>query len=446
MFCRNCGAEVKDEWKICPNCGKEIVRNNVKHEQVNQQEKKNNKKNKKKIIVGAIIGVIVVVSVGVTYGVNTNKQKNTQQKTTSVSKKKKKTKEIKDFSNQDFEDLIGKSEDEIKKIGIPKVEKDEYVTSDLAINISMKKGKVKLIHIGGDEKTSPSFHGVKLGMSKEEAEKKLKDAYPETTPSAEGLYAINYEKKEQVVCFCNVDTDKVVQLSYLALTEKDVKKLKEDIAKEFVFPDSANKYLSEDEIRKVDVDEMNIGRNEIYARHGYIFTDENLKQYFENKYWYRERVSADQFKEDELNSFEKKNVELIKKVEDEVNGTSDSTDGQETNNSDGVNSFIGMEGAYQCGSDAESGLIDVWKEGDSIYFAMGTQENPGILGGVGGGMKGTIKDSRTVTIDYGEGLIFTLIWDDAESFTITRSIPSGWNVIDEITDNATYVNEKYWVS
>ena len=174
MFCRNCGAEVKDEWKICPNCGKEIVRNNVKHEQVNQQEKKNNKKNKKKIIVGAIIGVIVVVSVGVTYGVNTNKQKNTQQKTTSVSKKKKKTKEIKDFSNQDFEDLIGKSEDEIKKIGIPKVEKDEYVTSDLAINISMKKGKVKLIHIGGDEKTSPSFHGVKLGMSKEEAEKKIK--------------------------------------------------------------------------------------------------------------------------------------------------------------------------------------------------------------------------------------------------------------------------------
>ena len=55
MFCRNCGAEVKDDWKICPNCGKVIVRNNVKHEQLNQQEKK---KNKKKIIVGVIIGVI----------------------------------------------------------------------------------------------------------------------------------------------------------------------------------------------------------------------------------------------------------------------------------------------------------------------------------------------------------------------------------------------------
>lgn len=188
---------------------------------------------------------------------------------------------------------------------------------------------------------------------------------------------------------------------------------------------------------------MNIGRNEIYARHGYIFTDEEMKQYFENQQWYRERVTADQFKEDVFNSFEKKNIELIKKVEDEVNGTSDSTNGQETNNSDDTN-FIGMEGTYQCGSDDESGLIDVWKEGNDIYFAMGTQENPGILGGVGGGMKGTIKDNRTVTIDYGEGLIFTLVWDDAGSFTITRSTSSGWDVIDEITDNVTYVNAEYY--
>lgn len=45
MFCRNCGVEVKDDWKICPNCGKVIVRNNVKHEQLNQQEKKKNSGN-----------------------------------------------------------------------------------------------------------------------------------------------------------------------------------------------------------------------------------------------------------------------------------------------------------------------------------------------------------------------------------------------------------------
>ena len=439
MFCRNCGAEVKDDWKICPNCGKEIVRNNENIGQVSQQEKFDTKKSKKKIIIGIIIGIIVVGGAGIVYGVNANKTQNTQPKTTTASKKGKKTKEIKDFSKQDFEDLVGKTKEEIEKAGIPKVEKGEYETSDSSVKVSMKKGKVNFIHIEGDEKTAPTFHEVKLGMSKEEAEEKLKDAYPETMPSAEGLYAMNYEKQEQVTCYCDTDNDQVLEISYQALTEEELKEVKEELAQQFVFPDSANKYLSEDEIRKVDVDKMNIGRNEIYARHGYIFTDEEMKQYFENQQWYRERVTADQFKEDVFNSFEKKNIELIKKVEDEVNGTN----GQETNNSDDTN-FIGMEGTYQCGSDDESGLIDVWKEGNDIYFAMGTQENPGILGGVGGGMKGTIKDNRTVTIDYGEGLIFTLVWDDAGSFTITRSTSSGWDVIDEITDNVTYVNAEYY--
>jgi hypothetical protein len=443
MFCRNCGAEIKDDWKICPNCGKEIVRNNENIGQVSQQEKFDTKKSKKKIIIGIIIGIIVVGGAGIVYGVNANKTQNTQPKTTTASKKGKKTKEIKDFSKQDFEDLVGKTKEEIEKAGIPKVEKGEYETSDSSVKVSMKKGKVNFIHIEGDEKTAPTFHEVKLGMSKEEAEEKLKDAYPETMPSAEGLYAMNYEKQEQVTCYCDTDNDQVLEISYQALTEEELKEVKEELAQQFVFPDSANKYLSEDEIRKVDVDKMNIGRNEIYARHGYIFTDEEMKQYFENQQWYRERVTADQFKEDVFNSFEKKNIELIKKVEDEVNGTSDSTNGQETNNSDDTN-FIGMEGTYQCGSDDESGLIDVWKEGNDIYFAMGTQENPGILGGVGGGMKGTIKDNRTVTIDYGEGLIFTLVWDDAGSFTITRSTSSGWDVIDEITDNVTYVNAEYY--
>ena len=305
MFCRNCGAEIKDDWKICPNCGKEIVRNNENIGQVSQQEKFDTKKSKKKIIIGIIIGIIVVGGAGIVYGVNANKTQNTQPKTTTASKKGKKTKEIKDFSKQDFEDLVGKTKEEIEKAGIPKVEKGEYETSDSSVKVSMKKGKVNFIHIEGDEKTAPTFHEVKLGMSKEEAEEKLKDAYPETMPSAEGLYAMNYEKQEQVTCYCDTDNDQVLEISYQALTEEELKEVKEELAQQFVFPDSANKYLSEDEIRKVDVDKMNIGRNEIYARHGYIFTDEEMKQYFENQQWYRERVTADQFKEDVFNSFER---------------------------------------------------------------------------------------------------------------------------------------------
>ena len=157
MFCRNCGAEVKDDWKICPNCGKEIVRNNVKHEQVNQQEKKNNKK---KIIVGAIIGVIVVGCVGIVYGVNANKTKNTQQETTTASKIEKKKKESKGVANQDFEKLLDKSEDEIKKLGLKwNDEEQEYASANQDIEIKFKNGKIDYISIYGNEKRLLCFMG-----------------------------------------------------------------------------------------------------------------------------------------------------------------------------------------------------------------------------------------------------------------------------------------------
>jgi hypothetical protein len=49
-------------------------------------------------------------------------------------------------------------------------------------------------------------------------------------------------------------------------------------------------------------------RNEIYARHGRIFTTAEMKQIFEPAPWYKPRTA---FKDSELNEVEKKNVELI---------------------------------------------------------------------------------------------------------------------------------------
>ena len=56
-------------------------------------------------------------------------------------------------------------------------------------------------------------------------------------------------------------------------------------------------------------------RNEIYARHGYIFTTEPYKSYFNSKSWYTPDPS---FKGDdkELNEYELENVRTIKSVED----------------------------------------------------------------------------------------------------------------------------------
>ena len=81
---------------------------------------------------------------------------------------------------------------------------------------------------------------------------------------------------------------------------------------EYIFPDSNSRYLSEEEIRNIDEEKQRLARNEIFARHGYIFNDEELNQYFNSTSWYQGTVPSDQFDMDwVLNDFEKKNLELI---------------------------------------------------------------------------------------------------------------------------------------
>lgn len=103
----------------------------------------------------------------------------------------------------------------------------------------------------------------------------------------------------------------------------DIKGSDTDI-QEYVFPGSDSRYLSEEEVRDVETDKLRIARNEIFARHGYIFKDVELRQYFIGTSWYNGTVSADKFNMDTvLNDFEKKNIELIEEVENEVNSTSE---------------------------------------------------------------------------------------------------------------------------
>ena len=100
--------------------------------------------------------------------------------------------------------------------------------------------------------------------------------------------------------------------------------IREEQSQEYIFPESDGRYLSEEEVRVMEADKLRLGRNEIFARHGYIFNDEELSQYFNNTSWYNGTVPSDQFDMDELlNDFEKRNIELIESVENEVGATSE---------------------------------------------------------------------------------------------------------------------------
>lgn len=87
---------------------------------------------------------------------------------------------------------------------------------------------------------------------------------------------------------------------------------------EFVLKNSDSQMISEDEIEALTPLECKIARNEIYARHGRIFKDEQLQNYFESCSWYEGRISADDFDIDMLNSFEKENANMVLACEERM--------------------------------------------------------------------------------------------------------------------------------
>lgn len=53
-----------------------------------------------------------------------------------------------------------------------------------------------------------------------------------------------------------------------------------------VYPQGSQRLLTEADVENYGVEELEIMRNEIYARHGYSFKNKKMRQYFESKDWY----------------------------------------------------------------------------------------------------------------------------------------------------------------
>jgi predicted acylesterase/phospholipase RssA len=87
----------------------------------------------------------------------------------------------------------------------------------------------------------------------------------------------------------------------------------------YVIPDSDSRYLTEADLRGFSKEQLRLARNEIYARHGRRFKDDELQSYFNSKSWYTGTIDPDDFSESMLNEYEKANTALIKQEEDTFN-------------------------------------------------------------------------------------------------------------------------------
>jgi hypothetical protein len=76
---------------------------------------------------------------------------------------------------------------------------------------------------------------------------------------------------------------------------------------EYILPDSDKKVLSEENITDLSKEQLRLARNEIYARHGYVFKSADLQKYFSKKSWYQTDTSYN----GSLSEVEKENVKLL---------------------------------------------------------------------------------------------------------------------------------------
>lgn len=85
--------------------------------------------------------------------------------------------------------------------------------------------------------------------------------------------------------------------------------------REYIFPESADDTIPYDNIENKSDEELQLGRNEIFAKHGRIFKNPELRTYFEGKSWYNGTILPEQFSDSMLSRVELSNVREISDVE-----------------------------------------------------------------------------------------------------------------------------------
>ena len=92
----------------------------------------------------------------------------------------------------------------------------------------------------------------------------------------------------------------------------------------FAVRNSQSRYLDAEDLKDLNEDQLIIARNEIYARHGFVFSDEELQTYFCTKSWYVPVGTV--FSESSFNEFESNNIKLIEIYERKQEGVTFSED------------------------------------------------------------------------------------------------------------------------
>ena len=83
---------------------------------------------------------------------------------------------------------------------------------------------------------------------------------------------------------------------------------------DYIIENSNSVYLTKDDLKTLSKKQLSYARNEIFARHGYVFKSQEYQDYFSSKNWYVKNESYDG-NQNVFNEFEKANLKLIESLE-----------------------------------------------------------------------------------------------------------------------------------
>lgn len=103
----------------------------------------------------------------------------------------------------------------------------------------------------------------------------------------------------------------------VAPTEASEEEITANDNEDYMLPHSDTEYITKEDLKGFSAEQCKIARNEIYARHGRRFKDEELQEYFNSKEWYEGTIDPDDFQESILSEIEITNKDVIVEFEEE---------------------------------------------------------------------------------------------------------------------------------
>ncbi|MDO4274651.1 MAG: YARHG domain-containing protein [Eubacteriales bacterium] len=83
---------------------------------------------------------------------------------------------------------------------------------------------------------------------------------------------------------------------------------------DYYFPESDSRYLTDDEISSYSSSDLELAKNEIYARHGRQFVTERIADYFKSKPWYQGTIDPETFDAQQDSIFNEYEIANIGKI------------------------------------------------------------------------------------------------------------------------------------